>query len=160
MWTTATPFLVLVQTLCSFFSVQEALRVMLVSRELFATKRKAVSVTALRNAHKFQLAQYRSVTGICNICVWDVSMLQPAKAQPNPTLDLHRIAFHKGSPSTLSSTCTHSFFGADLRKLVCLLLCGYFLPIMKTAESGRELLFLFTVSSFLPSRRCWYCLSS
>lgn len=39
-------------------TLQKALRLTFVSRELFATGRNAVCVATLRNAHKFRLAQF------------------------------------------------------------------------------------------------------
>lgn len=97
---------------------------------------------------------------LCNIYIWNISMPWPEKFQLNPTLDLHRRAPHKGTPAIPRYTWTHNFFGADLCNLISLLHCVYFLPVMKIAQSGRKLLFILTISSFLPSRRCWCCLSA
>lgn len=82
-------------------------------------------------------------------------MLWPEKSQLNPTLDLHGRALHKDTPSALRSTWTHSFLGADICNPICLVCSGYFLLVMKIAQSGRELIFFLTIYSFLPSRRCW-----
>lgn len=120
-----------------------------VSRELFATGRNSVCVATLRNSHKFQLAQYHSVAGTMQHLHLRYFHALTRKIPTESNSWFSCKGPSQNTPSTLRSTWTHNFLDADICKPICLACCGYFLLVMKIAQSGRELIF------FLPSRRCW-----
>lgn len=111
-WTAAAPFWMQVQTLFLFFPLQEALRLIFVRRKLFASGRNAMCLALpgiFTNSSQHNIAQWLA---LCNVCIWDISVLWPEKSQLNPSLDLHGRAPCKGN-HPLWGLPGHSFLGAD-----------------------------------------------
>lgn len=82
---------------CYFFPLQEVPRLIFVRRKLFASGRNCVCVALpeiLTNSSQHNIAQWLT---LCNVCIWDISVLWPENCQLHPSSNLHGRASCKGN---------------------------------------------------------------
>lgn len=113
-WTTAVPFWMQMQTLLLFFfSLQEALRLIFVRGKLFESGRNFVCVALPEILTNSSLHSFALGLALCNVCIWDISVLLPENSQLNPSPDLHGRDYPCKGNHALWGPPWYSFFGAD-----------------------------------------------